>query len=123
MRPTTIAAILGGLLLSLPARAEDSNARGPGSNASTMTTDPLAPGPLTVVPPPVHGPSYGEGTTEEFGFTYHGYLSAPILVGIGEKQPGNNNPNLASTPLHGLTLALPDYTYNTWFVTNEEPGA
>jgi hypothetical protein len=88
-----------------------------------MTADPLAPGPLTVVPPPVHGPSYGEGTTEEFGFTYHGYLSAPILVAIGEKQPGVSNPNLASTPLHGLTLALPDYTYNTWLVTNQQPGA
>jgi len=85
MRPNTIAAILGGLLLSLPAAAQDSNARGPGSNASTMTADPLAPGPLTVVPPPVHGPSYGEGTTDEFTFTYHGYLSAPILVADDEK--------------------------------------
>src|SRR5882724_1662652 len=122
MRPTTIAAILGGLLLSLPARAEDSNARGPGSNASTMTTDPLAPGPLTVVPPPVHGPSYGEGTTDEFTFSYHGYLSAPILVALGQKEPGSSE-NLSSTPLHSLTLALPDYIYNTWFVTNQQPGA
>ncbi len=49
-------------------------------------------------------------------------MSAPILVSVGQKQPGNNS-NLSSTPLHSLTLALPDYTYNTWFVTNEEPGA
>jgi hypothetical protein len=123
MRHITIAALLGGLFLSAPASAQDSKATGPGSNPSRMTADPLAPGPLTVVPPPVHGPSYGEGTTDEFSFTYHGYLSAPILVGIGEKQPGVNNPNLASTPLHGLTLALPDYTYNTWLVTNQQPGA
>lgn len=123
MRHITTAALLGGLFLAAPARAQDSNATGPGSNPSKMTADPQAPGPFTVVPPPVHGPSYGEGTTDEFSFTYHGYLSAPILVGLGEKQPGVNNPNLASTPLHSLTLALPDYTYNTWFVTNQQPGA
>jgi hypothetical protein len=87
-----------------------------------MTADPQAPGPLTVVPPPVHGPSYGEGTTEEFTFTYHGYMSAPILVSLGQKQPDAPS-SKSSTPLHSLTLALPDYTYNTWYVTNEEPGA
>src|SRR5712671_5044947 len=119
MRPITSAAVLGGFLTSLPALAQDSTASGPGSNASKMTADPLAPGPLTVVPPPVHGPSYGEGTTDEFTFSYHGYMSAPFLFATGEKEPDNParspNGNLASTPFHSLTLALPDYFYNTWF--------
>src|SRR4051812_44967777 len=119
MRPITTAVLLGGFLSSLPALAQDSTATGPGSNPSRMTADPLAPGPLTVIPPPVHGPSYGEGTTDEFTFSYHGYMSAPILVAAGEHEPGNPNRNLASTPFHSLTLALPDYTYNTWFVTNQ----
>jgi hypothetical protein len=123
MRPITAAVLLGGLFSSLPATAQDSNVKGPDANPSKMTADPQAPGPLTVVPPPVHGPSYGEGTTDEFAFTYHGYLSAPMLVAFGQRDPRNNNPNQASTPLHSLTLALPDYTYNTWLVTNEEPGA
>jgi hypothetical protein len=122
MRPITTAVILGGLLLSLPATAQDSNAKGPDANPSKMTADPLAPGPFTVVPPPVHGPQYGEGTTDEFTFSYHGYMSAPILVAAGVHQPGSSSAQ-ASTPLHSLTLALPDYTYNTWLVTNEEPGA
>jgi len=122
MRPITAAVLLGGLFSSLPATAQDTNAKGPDANPSKMTADPQAPGPLTVVPPPVHGPSYGEGTTDEFMFTYHGYLSAPVVVAFGQKNPNNKNPNQASTPLHSLTLALPDYTYNTWLVTNEEPG-
>src|SRR6267378_8712197 len=123
MRHITTAALLGGLFLSAPASAQDSKATGPGANPSKMTADPQAPGPLTVVPPPVHGPSYGEGTTDEFTFTYHGYLSAPMLVALGQKQDGVTSSNKSSTPLHSLTLALPDYTYNTWFVTNQEPGA
>src|SRR5262245_32190810 len=102
MRPITTAVLLGGLLLSLPAQAQDSNARGPDANPSKMTADPQAPGPLTVVPPPVHGPSYGEGTTEEFAFTYHGYMSAPILMSLGQRQPGTN---LTSIPLQSQTLA------------------
>src|SRR5213593_2245301 len=122
MRPITTAVLLGGLLLSLPATAQDSNAKGPDANPSKMTADPQAPGPLTVVPPPVHGPQYGEGTTDEFTFTYHGYMSAPMLVAAGVKQPGSSS-LLASTPFHSLTLALPDYTYNTWLVTNQQPGA
>src|SRR6185369_7419240 len=110
MRPISTAAVLvGGLLTSLPAAAQDSNAKGPDANPSKMTADPQAPGPLTVVPPPVHGPQYGEGTTDEFTFTYHGYMSAPVLVATGTKQPGGTS-TLASTPLHSLTLALPDYT-------------
>lgn len=123
MRSIPTAVLLGGLFLSVPATAQDSNAKGPDANPSKMTADPQAPGPLTVVPPPVHGPSYGEGTTDEFTFTYHGYLSAPILVAVGQKSSGNPNASQASTPLHSLTLALPDYTYNTWTVTNQEPGA
>src|SRR5436190_20678233 len=105
MRPITTAVLLGGLLLSLPAAAQDSAAKGPDANPSKMTADPQAPGPLTVVPPPVHGPSYGEGTTDEFTFTYHGYLSAPILVSLGQKQDNVTTPNKSSTPLHSLTLA------------------
>jgi hypothetical protein len=123
MRPITTAVFFGGLLFPLPVRAQDSGLKGPDANPSKMTADPQAPGPLTVVPPPVHGPSYGEGTTDEFTFSYHGYLSAPFLVSLGQKQQGVDTPNKSSTPLHSLTLALPDYTYNTWFVTNQEPGA
>jgi len=123
MRLITISVLLGGVLSSASATAQDSNATGPGSNPSKLTADPLAPGPLTVAPPPVHGPSYGEGTTDEFTMTYHGYLSAPIVVGIGSKAPDDNNPNHSSFPLHSLYLSVPDYVYNTWTVTNEEPGA
>jgi hypothetical protein len=83
MRLSTICFLLGAVLSSRSAVAQDSNATGPGSNPSKLTADPLAPGPLTVAPPPVHGPSYGEGTTDEFTVTYHGYLSAPIVIGIG----------------------------------------
>src|SRR3954453_3966042 len=119
MRPITTAVLLGGLLSSVPASAQDSTATGPGSNPSKLTADPLAPGPLTVAPPPVHGPSYGEGTTDEFTFTYHGYLSAPLGVGIGSKASGDTNANHSSFPLHSLYLNVPDYVYNTWTVTNE----
>jgi hypothetical protein len=106
MRPITAAVLLGGLFSSLPATAQESTAKGPDANPSKMTADPQAPGPLTVVPPPVHGPSYGEGTTDEFTFTYHGYMSAPILVAVGQKQP-NASSTLSSTPLHSLTRADP----------------
>ncbi len=120
MRPITTAVLFSGLLLCLPAIAQDSTAAGPDANPSRMTVDPQAPGPLTVVPPPVHGPQYGEGTTNGFAFTYHGHMSTPILLSIGQRQPGVD---LTSLPLHSPPLALPDNTYNTWLLTNEEPSA
>ena len=77
MRPVTTSLLLGGLLSSsLPAQADDTTpARAPGA-PSTLTADPMAPGPFTMVPPPVHGPAYGDGVSDDFTLTYHGYLSA-----------------------------------------------
>ncbi len=124
MRSVTTSLLLGGLLLSWPAAAQNSSTQGgPGSNPSKLTADPLAPGPLTVAPPPVHGPAYGQGITDEFALTYHGYLSAAMLAALGSKNPGDENPLHSSTPIHSLTLSLPDYTYNTWLRTNSQPGS
>lgn len=88
----------------------------------------MAPGPFTMVPPPVHGPQYGEGISDDFTLTYHGYLSAPMLVTLGEKRPAPTDPNApivdkAGTPIHSLNLNLPDAVYNTWLITNAQPGA
>jgi hypothetical protein len=122
MHSLQTALLLGGLFVAMPAAADQANGgNGPGSNPSKLTADPMGPGPLTMVPPPLHGPSYGEGISDDLSFTYHGYLSAPILVTLGEKNDAN--PNRTSTPLHSLTLNLPDYTYNTWMRTNAQPGA
>ena len=72
MRPITTAVLLGGFLSSLPALAQDSTATGPDEQSLQDDSRPARAGPLTVVPPPVHGPSYGEGTTDEFTFSTTG---------------------------------------------------
>jgi hypothetical protein len=88
-----------------------------------LTADPMAPGPFTMVPPPVHGPAYGEGVSDDFTLTYHGYLSAPMLVTLGEKRPQSTAADKAGTPIHSLNLNLPDAVYNTWLQTYAQPGA
>jgi hypothetical protein len=122
MRPVSSSLVLCSLCFALPAAAQDPGS-GSASGASKLTADPMAPGPLTVVPPPVHGPTYGEGTTDDFALTYHGYLAAPFVTAIGQKTPGDDNPLHSSTPLHSLPLNLPDSTYNTWAYTNSQPAA
>jgi hypothetical protein len=119
MRPASSSLLLCSLCFALPVAAQDA---GNGAGPSKLTADPMAPGPLTVVPPPVHGPTYGEGTTDDFALTYHGYLAAPLAIGLGERQ-GEASPQHSSTPLHGLPLNLPDNTYNTWAYTNAQPSA
>ena len=120
MRPVNTSLFVTSLFfLSFPAIAED--ATGPGSNPSTLTADPMAPGPLTFVPPPTHGPAYGDSITDDFALTYHGYLSAPFHAGLGERTAATKTDD-NSTPIHGLNLNVPDNTYNTWTLTNSQPG-
>src|SRR5262245_53773936 len=90
MRPATTSLLIGGLLSSLPAQAQDTNPPSASGAPSKLVADPMAPGPLTVVPPPVRGPTYGEGSGDDFAFTYHGYLSAPLLFALGERKPPPN---------------------------------
>jgi hypothetical protein len=78
-----------------------------------------------MVPPPVHGPQYGEGVSDDFTLTYHGYLSAVMVASLGTKQD-STDPNApivdkAGTPIHSYNLNYPDAVYNTWLQTNP-PG-
>ena len=81
----------------------------------------MAPGPLTFVPPPTHGPAYGDSITDDFALTYHGYLSAPFHAALGERAAKDQTDD-NSTPIHGLNVNVPDNTYNTWSLTNSQPG-
>ena len=128
MRPVTASLLLGGLLSSLPAQAQDTSATSAPGGPSKLVADFMAPGPFTMVPPPVHGPAYGDGISDDFTLTYHGYLSAPMLVTLGEKRPATSGATAplvdnAGTPIHSLNLNLPDAVYNTWLLTNAQPGA
>jgi hypothetical protein len=127
MRPVTTSLLLGGLLSSLPAQAQDTSSTSAPGAPSKLVADIMAPGPFTMVPPPVHGPQYGEGISDDFTLTYHGYLSAVMLATLGEKQPPKD-PNApivdkAGTPIHSLNLNLPDAVYNTWLQTLAQPGS
>ncbi|HEY3593884.1 MAG TPA: hypothetical protein VGL13_08420, partial [Polyangiaceae bacterium] len=113
MRQVATSLLVGGFFLSSAAAAQQSPSDAPPS--VDLRADPYAPGPLTITPPPLRGPRYGSGVAEDLSVAYHGFLSAPIHIGLGSTPNG--------TPLHGLNLNVPDFTWNTWFYTTSQPAA
>src|SRR5450432_949037 len=129
MRPLKTSLLLGGLLSSLPsqAQAQDPSPTSAPGAPSKLVADIMAPGPFTMVPPPVHGPAYGEGVSDDFTLTYHGYLSAVMIAALGERPPTTGSTTApivdkAATPIHSYNLNLPDAVYNTWLQTLAQPG-
>jgi hypothetical protein len=117
MRQVPTILLLGGFLLSSPAAAQEPKSdAAPAPNPADLRADPYAPGPLTIAPPPLRGPHFGSGVAEDITFAYHGFLSAPITIALGDRPSGG-------TPLHGLNLDVPDLTWNTWFYTTSQPAA
>jgi hypothetical protein len=117
MRQVPTILLLGGFLLSSPAAAQEPKSdAATAPNGAELRADPYAPGPLTIAPPPLRGPRFGSGVAEDISFVYHGFLSAPIHIALGDRPSGG-------TPLHGLNLDVPDLTWNTWFYTTSQPAA
>jgi hypothetical protein len=80
----------------------------------------MAPGPFTVVPAPVKGPRYGEGA-DEWAVSYHGYLQEAFAASLGKRS--NPGPGQTATPWHAINMPLlPDDIWNTWLLTNAQPG-
>jgi hypothetical protein len=116
MRQVATILLVGGFLISSPAAAQEPKSdASPPPNPNDLRADPYAPGPLTVAPPPLRGPRYGSGVAEDVSLGIHGFLSAPIHISPGSSPSG--------TPLHGLNLDVPDFTWNTWFYTTSQPAA
>lgn len=61
----------------------------------------------------------GEGASDDWHFEFHGYMRAPVRLGIGKninRAPGQSNLQFHSPPM------VPDWNYITWQYTNNIPS-
>src|SRR4051812_48966319 len=110
-----IGPLLAGLLLVLPAAAQNTPGRQNQADPQFM-----APGPFAVVGSPVIGPRYGEGS-DDWSFSYHGYLQEAFAASLGTRP--NPAAGQTGTPWHVVNMPIvPDDIWNTWLLTNVQPG-